>query len=272
AANDQPIADASQHPERFQQQKEPPTPNHTLTPELPVGLTYELMKGSCKSFVELEFFLEEVYKVTTDQLDWNNPKGQQYPHNLLNPLSLIPNSRVCHVIPFDHFINNELEYLRGGASSRKYTTSVTKTKAADYGHIKEGKEQESTSGLKEKATRTTGKSTQGSSSQQKTKSESVPAEEPMQTAKDLEEPSHQEFKTGAADDQPIAEASQHLEWKTDKSDSRKTLCFQRLSKNAHKKHRHPKACERPSTSDGMLNDVRTALDDRLKGIRMKYLP
>nr|GEW46092.1 hypothetical protein [Tanacetum cinerariifolium] len=25
-------------------------------------------------------------------------------------------------------------------------------------------------------------------------------------------------------------------------------------------------------SDGMLNDVRTALDDRLKGIRMKYLP
>nr|GFD18675.1 hypothetical protein [Tanacetum cinerariifolium] len=31
---------------------------------------------------------------------------------------------------------NDLEYLRGGASSRKYTTSVTKTKAADYGHIK----------------------------------------------------------------------------------------------------------------------------------------
>nr|GEW33236.1 hypothetical protein [Tanacetum cinerariifolium] len=25
-------------------------------------------------------------------------------------------------------------------------------------------------------------------------------------------------------------------------------------------------------SDGMLNDVQTALDDRLKGIRMKYLP
>nr|GFC48618.1 hypothetical protein [Tanacetum cinerariifolium] len=41
------------------------------------------------------------------------------------------------VIPFEHFIDNDLEYLRGGASSRKYTTSVTKTKAADYGHIKE---------------------------------------------------------------------------------------------------------------------------------------
>nr|GEZ01268.1 hypothetical protein [Tanacetum cinerariifolium]GEZ01272.1 hypothetical protein [Tanacetum cinerariifolium] len=40
------------------------------------------------------------------------------------------------VIPFEHFINNDLEYLRGGALSQKYTTYVTKTKAADYGHIK----------------------------------------------------------------------------------------------------------------------------------------
>nr|GEY63030.1 hypothetical protein [Tanacetum cinerariifolium] len=99
-------------------------------------LYYELMKGSCKSLVELEFFLEEVCKATTDQLDWNNPEGQQYPHNLLKPLPLIPNSRDRRVIPFDHFINNDLEYLHGGSSSRKYTTSVTKTKAVDYGHIK----------------------------------------------------------------------------------------------------------------------------------------
>nr|GEY30462.1 retrovirus-related Pol polyprotein from transposon TNT 1-94 [Tanacetum cinerariifolium] len=39
----------------------------TLTPELLAGPTYELMKGSCKSLVELEFFLEEVYKATTDK-------------------------------------------------------------------------------------------------------------------------------------------------------------------------------------------------------------
>nr|GEY79635.1 hypothetical protein [Tanacetum cinerariifolium] len=108
----------------------------TLTPELLDGPTYKLMKGSCKSLMELEFFLEEVYKATTDQLDWNNPEGQQYPHNLLKPLPLIPNSQGRRVILFDHFMNNDLEYLRGGASSHKYTTSVTKTKAADYGHIK----------------------------------------------------------------------------------------------------------------------------------------
>nr|GEW52240.1 hypothetical protein [Tanacetum cinerariifolium] len=38
----------------------------TLTPELLVGPTYELMKVSCKSLVELEFFLEQVYKATTN--------------------------------------------------------------------------------------------------------------------------------------------------------------------------------------------------------------
>nr|GEY34783.1 hypothetical protein [Tanacetum cinerariifolium] len=34
-------------------------------------------------------------------------------------------------------------------------------------------------------------------------------EEPMQTTQDLEEPAHLEFETGAADDQPVVEASQH---------------------------------------------------------------
>ncbi|GJR41187.1 hypothetical protein Tco_1216871 [Tanacetum coccineum] len=108
----------------------------TLTPELLTGPTFELMKGSCKSLVELEYLFEEVYKATTDQLDWNNPEGQQYLHDLRKPLPLIPNSRGRHVIPFDHFINNDLEYLSSGVSSRKYATLMTKTKATDYGHIK----------------------------------------------------------------------------------------------------------------------------------------
>nr|GEV44454.1 hypothetical protein [Tanacetum cinerariifolium] len=83
----------------------------TLTPKLLAGPTYELMKGSCKSLIELEYHLEE-------------------------PLLLILDNRGRRVIPFAHFINNDLEYLWGGASSRKYTTSVTKTKPADYGKIK----------------------------------------------------------------------------------------------------------------------------------------
>nr|GEV30027.1 hypothetical protein [Tanacetum cinerariifolium] len=77
---------------------------------------------------------------------------------------------------------------------------------------REGKQPESTSAPKEKASKTSGKSTEGSKSHQKTTSKSAPAEELMQTTQDLEEPSHQEFETGATDDQPVVEASQHPEW------------------------------------------------------------
>nr|GFB55847.1 hypothetical protein [Tanacetum cinerariifolium] len=156
-ADDQPIVEPSQHLEWFSQQNKPPTPDCDWNKTLPATngriqpWISELAKQSdslssfnkmmdtprsCKSLVELEFFLEEVYKAMTDQLDWVNPKGQQYPHNLLKALPLILNSQGHRVIPFDYFINNDLEYLRGGASSHKYTTSVTKTKAADYRHIK----------------------------------------------------------------------------------------------------------------------------------------
>nr|GFC13679.1 hypothetical protein [Tanacetum cinerariifolium] len=132
-ADDQPIVQTSQHPEWFSQPRKPPSPDRacntnlpaaqgddqswisdlarqtdarssfnelldtpidffnfimhrlnvdTLTPDLLSGPTYELMRGSCTSLTELEY-----------QLDWVNPEGQQYPHNLLQPLPLIPDNR-----------------------------------------------------------------------------------------------------------------------------------------------------------------------------------
>ncbi|GJY75491.1 hypothetical protein Tco_0480607 [Tanacetum coccineum] len=107
-----------------------------LTQDLLTGLTYDLIKGTCKSVVELEYHLEEVFKATNDQLDWHNPEGRLYPRDLSKPLPLISDARGRQIIPYDHFINNDLEYLKGGNSSRKYTTSITKTKAADYGNVK----------------------------------------------------------------------------------------------------------------------------------------
>nr|GEY01970.1 hypothetical protein [Tanacetum cinerariifolium] len=165
AADDQPIAEASQHPEWFQKQTKPPTPDRAWNKTLPgthgsiqpwiSDLTKQadsraLFNELMDTPVDFSAFLmnrlnvdtltpellAEVYQATTDQLDWNNPEGHQYPHNLLKPLPLIPNSRGLRVIPFDQLINNDVEYLCGGASSRKYTTFVMKTKASDYGHIK----------------------------------------------------------------------------------------------------------------------------------------
>ncbi|GJV77713.1 hypothetical protein Tco_1509297 [Tanacetum coccineum] len=61
-----------------------------------VGPVYNHLKRTCKSYVELEYNMEE-----------------------------------CRLtVPVDFFFNNGLEYLRGRNTDRKYTASKTKTKAA----------------------------------------------------------------------------------------------------------------------------------------------
>ncbi|GJV88456.1 hypothetical protein Tco_1532394 [Tanacetum coccineum] len=163
---------------------------------------------------------------------------QQYPHDLRKPLPLIPNSRGHQVIPFDHFINNDLAYL------------------SDYG---------------------------------------VKCRE---SARDV----YSKRRIIAVTELQIVEWHnyKHLDWITvhrddDKLYKLKEGDFKRLRIQDIKdmllllKHYHPKACGRPSIrcrklpkeaqphkagyfSDGTLNDVWTALDDRLKGIWMQYLP
>nr|GEU42521.1 hypothetical protein [Tanacetum cinerariifolium] len=103
------------------------------TQEVLTGPTHDVIKGTCKSVVELEYHLEKVFKATNDRLDWHNPEGKPYPFDLSKPLPLIQNDQGHQVLPCDYFINNDFEYLKGGSSSHECTTSVTKTKAADYG-------------------------------------------------------------------------------------------------------------------------------------------
>nr|GEW31421.1 hypothetical protein [Tanacetum cinerariifolium] len=252
----------------------------TLTPGLLAGPTYELMKGSCTSLIELEYHLEEVYKATTDQLYWVNPKGQQYPHNLLQPLPLIPDNRGHRVIPFAHFINNDLEYLRGGAFSRKYTTSVTKTKATDYGNIKWIEDLFYGFAVN------------------------------RESALDV----YSKRRIIAVTDHKIVEwhSYKHLDWITDvyskhrhsttcgRSSTRSRKLHKRLNltkldmyrsdlkrreaytaysnlrgfvyQNKDKKNRLMRIDELHKFSDRTLNDVRNALVDCLKGIRIQYLP
>nr|GEU38689.1 hypothetical protein [Tanacetum cinerariifolium] len=76
------------------------------------NFAYEEEHGTCKSVVELEYYLEEVFKATNDRLDWHNPEGKPYPYDFSKPLPLILNKRGHQVIPLYHFINNDLEYLK----------------------------------------------------------------------------------------------------------------------------------------------------------------
>nr|GEV48540.1 hypothetical protein [Tanacetum cinerariifolium] len=153
----------------------------TLTPELLADPTYELMKGSCKSLVKLEYHLEEVFKATTDQLDWVNPKG---------------------------------------TSSCKYTTSITKTKATDYGHIK---------WIEDLVPRT------------------MWIKEPIGYDK-------------------------HALWGRKEAYTAYSNPRGFIYQNKDKRNRLMWIDELHKFSDGALTDVRTALDDSLKGIRMQYLP
>ncbi|GJY19204.1 hypothetical protein Tco_0390695 [Tanacetum coccineum] len=60
-----------------------------LTQQHLVGPTFNLLKGTCKSRVELEYHFEECYKAVTDRLDWTNLEGHQHPFDLSKLLPLI---------------------------------------------------------------------------------------------------------------------------------------------------------------------------------------
>nr|GEV17816.1 retrovirus-related Pol polyprotein from transposon TNT 1-94 [Tanacetum cinerariifolium] len=122
-----------------------------LTQEILVRLAFNLLKSTCKSFTELEYHFEECYKAVNDRLDWHNPERRKYPFDISKPLPLIED-RGHQVVPIDYFINNDLEYLKGGSTSSKYVTSTTRTTAAkriiavtsvkvmrwyDYGYLEE---------------------------------------------------------------------------------------------------------------------------------------
>ncbi|GJR36203.1 hypothetical protein Tco_1211887 [Tanacetum coccineum] len=90
--------------------------------------------NTTKSRVELEYHFEECYKVVIDRLDWSNPEGHKYPFDLSMPLPFIKDQG-RQVVPANYFINNDLEYLKGGSLSKKYTTSTAKTKVTKYDTI-----------------------------------------------------------------------------------------------------------------------------------------
>nr|GFC42855.1 hypothetical protein [Tanacetum cinerariifolium] len=69
----------------------------TLTPELLAGPTFELMNGSCISLIKLEYHLEEVYKATTDQLDWSTLKFYGFAVNRESALDVCSKRRITAV-------------------------------------------------------------------------------------------------------------------------------------------------------------------------------
>ncbi|GKE41291.1 hypothetical protein Tco_1464696, partial [Tanacetum coccineum] len=59
-----------------------------LTQDILLGPTFNLLKGTCSSSIELEYNFQECFNALTDKLDWNNPEGDHYPFDLSKSLPL----------------------------------------------------------------------------------------------------------------------------------------------------------------------------------------
>ncbi|GJU22116.1 hypothetical protein Tco_1155458 [Tanacetum coccineum] len=95
------------------------------------GPAFRLLKDTRSYYAELEYDFEECYKALSEKLDWENLEGGDYPFDLTKPLPLVMSGN-RQKVPVDYFFNNDLKYLQGGVSTMTYTTSITKTKAAQY--------------------------------------------------------------------------------------------------------------------------------------------
>nr|GEX67607.1 hypothetical protein [Tanacetum cinerariifolium] len=239
----------------------------TLTPELLAGPTYKLMRGSCNSLTELEYHLEEVYKATTDQLDWVNPECQQYPHNLLQPLPLIPDNRGRRVILFEHFINNDLEYLRGDwISVRRDDDKIYKFKEGDLKRLRLQDIEDMLLLL-----------VQG-------KLSNLTVEERfafnvslrMFTRSIVIQRRVEYLQLGVESYQKRLNLTKLDTYRSDLKRREAYTAYSNprgfIYQNKEKKNRLMRIDELHKFGNGTLNDIRNALDDHLKGIRMQYLP
>nr|GEZ15363.1 hypothetical protein [Tanacetum cinerariifolium] len=185
----------------------------TLTPELLAGPTYELMRGSCNSLTELEYHLEEVYKATTDQLDWiykfkEGDFKRLRLQDIEDMLLLLVQGKLSNLTVEERFAFN--------ISLRMFTRSI----------VIQWRVEDLQLGVKS-----------------------------YQKRLNLTKPD------------------------TYRSDLKRREAYTAYSnprgfiyQNKDKKNRLIRIDELHKFSDGTLNDVRNALDDRLKGIRMQYLP
>ncbi|GKE22231.1 hypothetical protein Tco_1433743, partial [Tanacetum coccineum] len=84
--------------------------HHLKNPLTLTGPTFKLLKGTRSNFAELEYDFEECYKALSEKLDWENPKGGDYPFDLSKPLPLITHGK-CQRVPFEYLINNDLKCI-----------------------------------------------------------------------------------------------------------------------------------------------------------------
>ncbi|GKC99849.1 hypothetical protein Tco_1170124 [Tanacetum coccineum] len=189
----------------------------TLTPKLLAGPTFELMKGTCKSLTELEYFCEEVYKATTKKIKKNRTDKM-----ILKKIYAFATTRESARDVYSKrriIVVTKVEIVEW--KNYKHLDWITVRKDDDilYKFIKEGLL-------------------------------------PQLRNQDIEEHAHSSRSK-----------LRRRDAYTPYSDPKGFIY-----ENKDKKNILMRIDELHKFSDGTLDDVRTALNDRLKGIRMEYLP
>ncbi|GJY36543.1 hypothetical protein Tco_0421921 [Tanacetum coccineum] len=291
ATEEQSDEETSQHPDWFQKPAKHPTLGRDWKKTLHVvhgpvqpwlsNLVQE--EGPRESFDELmdtplDFSTFMMNRLKIDTLTpellasptFEQMKGQQYPHDLQKPLPLIPNSRGRQVIPFDHFINNDLAESAHDVYSKRRIIAVTKLQIVEwhgYKHldwITVRKDDDKLYTFKE-----------GDFKRlhlQDIEDMLILLVQGKLTNLNVED--HLSFGIESYQKKlnitkPDTYRSDLKRWDSCTAYSNpKGFIYQ----NKDKKNKLMRIDELHKFSDGTLDDVRTALNDHLKGIRMEYLP
>nr|GEW83378.1 hypothetical protein [Tanacetum cinerariifolium]GEW83383.1 hypothetical protein [Tanacetum cinerariifolium] len=115
-------------PSRSQKPTDPDW-NEGKTPQK--GLSQTWLKTVAASTSTSKSLMEFDELAVSEKLDSENPEGGDYPFDLSKSIPLNTRGNLQKV-QVEYFINNDLKYLQGGFSTMTYTTSITKTKAAQY--------------------------------------------------------------------------------------------------------------------------------------------
>nr|GEZ16664.1 hypothetical protein [Tanacetum cinerariifolium] len=273
--DDQPIVESSQHPEWFSQQQKPPTLDRywnktlpatyesiqpwiselakqsdsvssfnelmdtpvdfsaflmnrlrvdTLTPEVLVGPTYKLMKGSCKSLVELEYQLEEVYKFYGFAVNRESARDVYSKRRIIAVTEL-------KIVEWHNY--KHLDWI----TVRRDDDKLYKFKEGDFKRLR------------------------------------------IQDIEDISiiiQRRVEDLQLGVKSYQKKLNLTKPDTYHSDLKRKEAYIAYSNprgfIYQNKDKKNRLMRVDELHRFSDEMLTDVRTALDDRLKGIRMQYLP
>ncbi|GJS63181.1 hypothetical protein Tco_0677745 [Tanacetum coccineum] len=197
---------------------------------------------------------------------WNKsvPAVHESVQPWLSNLARRQDPRSRHVILFHHFINNDLEYLRGGESSRKYSTS-------GVSHWGKKRRQFYAFAITRESARDIYSNRRIIAV---TKVEIV----------EWQNNKHLDWGSLRVEDLQLGVESYQKKLNLTKPDTYRSNLRRKdaytpysdprgfIYENKDKKNRLMRIDELHKFSDGTLDDVRTALNDRLKGIRMEYLP